>query len=139
MTDDTTIMHATTVAVAGRGLLIKGASGSGKSALALELIARGATLVADDRTRLSLAEGEILAEPPENIAGLIEARQVGLIKVPYEPKVSLRLAIDLDVKETHRLPQNHTLKVLGQTLPCLHKSETRHFPSAVLLYIKGNL
>ena len=47
------ILHATCVAVDGRGLLILGPSGSGKSALALQLIALGAQLVADDRTRVS--------------------------------------------------------------------------------------
>ncbi|MDX5349528.1 MAG: serine kinase, partial [Paracoccaceae bacterium] len=49
MTPGPQIVHATSVAVDGRGLLILGPSGAGKSSLALRLIALGARLVADDR------------------------------------------------------------------------------------------
>ena len=139
MTSESAILHATCVAVDGRGVLITGPSGAGKSALAIELIARGATLVADDRTRVRFANGDLIAEPPDTIQGLIEARQVGLIKVPFAPFAPLRLAIAMGETETQRLPDDHSMQVLGHTLPCLHKSETSHFPSAVLLYIKGNL
>jgi serine kinase of HPr protein (carbohydrate metabolism regulator) len=41
-------IHATTVAIAGRGVMIEGQSGSGKSDLALRLIDRGGRLVSDD-------------------------------------------------------------------------------------------
>ncbi len=139
MTVDRAVLHATTVAVDGRGILITGPSGSGKSALAIELIVRGATLVADDRTCLCVKDGKVIATPPDTIAGLIEARQVGLLHVPSEPSVPLELAIDMSQTETQRLPETHVMEVLGHRFPCLHNSETSHFPSAVLLYIKGNL
>ena len=45
-------IHASCVAIDGRALLIEGASGDGKSDLALRLIDRGATLVSDDYTCL---------------------------------------------------------------------------------------
>ena len=53
-----TILHATCIAWQGRGVLIRGPSGSGKSALALGLMAHGAVLVADDRVKLSLQNGQ---------------------------------------------------------------------------------
>ena len=76
------ILHATTVSVAGRGLLILGPSGAGKSALALELISRGAVLVADDRTQVVVEGDTLTASVPTAIAGLIEARGVGLLRTP---------------------------------------------------------
>ena len=60
-------LHATCVAVEGRGVLITGPSGSGKSSLALALMAHGARLVADDRVTLSLREGTLWATCPETI------------------------------------------------------------------------
>jgi len=60
----TTTIHATTVAVNGRGVMIRGASGSGKSALALQMIAMGAELVSDDRTSLIVHENRLIASPP---------------------------------------------------------------------------
>jgi len=67
------VLHATAVAVGGRGLLILGRSGAGKSSLALQLIALGARLVADDRTRVTLGPAGLVASPPEAIRGRIEA------------------------------------------------------------------
>ena len=43
-------LHASTVALDGRAVLISGPSGSGKSDLALRLLDRGFTLVSDDQT-----------------------------------------------------------------------------------------
>ena len=40
-------------------MLIRGASGTGKSALGLELLALGLRLVADDRTELALEGGRV--------------------------------------------------------------------------------
>ncbi len=68
------ILHATAVAWRGRAVLILGRSGSGKSALALQLMALGCTLVADDGVELAVQEGALVARPPEKIRGMIEAR-----------------------------------------------------------------
>ncbi|PIY73077.1 MAG: serine kinase, partial [Rhodobacterales bacterium CG_4_10_14_0_8_um_filter_70_9] len=80
-------IHASCVAwaVAGkaRGLLILGASGAGKSALALELIALGAALVADDQVALRRVGEAVVAAPPPPLAGLIEARGLGLLRMPH--------------------------------------------------------
>lgn len=86
-------VHATTVAIAGRAVLIEGGSGAGKSDLALRLIDRGALLVADDRTRVRVAGGLAIAECPATIAGLLEVRGIGLLRVPHLAAAPIALAI----------------------------------------------
>ncbi|MBM3488544.1 MAG: hypothetical protein FJX67_18250, partial [Alphaproteobacteria bacterium] len=50
-------LHATCIAVDGIGVLVRGASGAGKSDLALRLIDAGARLVADDQVLVEAAAG----------------------------------------------------------------------------------
>jgi serine kinase of HPr protein (carbohydrate metabolism regulator) len=57
-------VHATCVAIDGRGILIRGRSGAGKSDLALRLIDRGARLVSDDYTILAASGGRLRAAAP---------------------------------------------------------------------------
>ncbi|MFZ9950137.1 MAG: HPr kinase/phosphorylase, partial [Gemmobacter sp.] len=65
MPADPILLHASCVAFAGRGVLILGPSGSGKSGLALGLIALGAGLVADDAVLIAPeGEGVRAARPP---------------------------------------------------------------------------
>jgi len=98
-------VHASAVAVAGRGLLITGAPGSGKTTLALEMIALGAVLVADDRVQVTPgAAGGLILSPPPNIAGLAEVRGFGLARLQTSPSVPLALVADLDRAEPDRLP-----------------------------------
>jgi serine kinase of HPr protein (carbohydrate metabolism regulator) len=103
-----TSVHATAVAVAGSGVLIRGAAGSGKSSLALALIedARGDTkLVADDRVVLRPQGGALLASAPDALRGLIEVRGVGIVQRPFLPSVAIRLVVDLlPMEECERLP-----------------------------------
>ena len=106
-------IHATCVAVDGRGLLILGASGAGKSRLALEMIALGATLVADDRTALARRDGGLLASAPPALAGLIEARGVGLLRLPHASDVPVAAALDLDAAGTERLPPRRSIRLIG--------------------------
>lgn len=128
-------LHSSAVAFKGLGVLILGASGSGKSALALHLMALGADLVADDQTELDLVNGTIWMRAPDRIAGLIEARGVGILKA--KPTVApLYLVVDLDVTETSRLPDKHVKEFLGQTVPCLHKVDSDAWPFAILQYLK---
>jgi serine kinase of HPr protein (carbohydrate metabolism regulator) len=110
-------VHATSVklgsagkafrAPASAGILILGASGAGKSDLALRLIAAGSTLVADDRTELFLRGGGLWARPPARIAGLIEVRGVGVLAIPYTEEVRIALAVSL-VRKVVRLPVRET-------------------------------
>lgn len=76
------VWRGTAVAIEGRALLIEGPPGSGKSTLALGLIDRGAVLIGDDAAELVWHGGDLHAAPPPNIAGLIECRNVGLLRLP---------------------------------------------------------
>ncbi|MEX3316559.1 HPr kinase/phosphorylase [Sulfitobacter sp. PS-8MA] len=139
MTVERDILHASCVTIAGRGLLILGASGAGKSALALQLMALGATLVADDRTTVERAGGQVIASAPARIKGLIEARYMGLLRVTDFGPVPLALVVDLDQTEHQRLPAPHSHLVQGVALPCYHKCDSAHFPAALHLYMTSSM
>ena len=111
-------MHASCVARDGRAVLLCGASGSGKSDLALRLIEAGWQLVADDQTRLRLDGGRVLASAPPAIAGLLEARGLGLIKVPAVAEAPVSLLVELVAAEDiERLPEPARRALLGVNLP----------------------
>lgn len=131
-------VHATTVAIGGKGVLIVGPSGSGKSALALQLLALGAGLVADDQTVLTCVDERLIASAPDAIKGQIEARGVGMIPVVPNAPVPLHIVVDMGKTEDARLPKPHVHSVLDITLPCLYKADTPYFASALLLYVQGN-
>ncbi len=137
----TLVLHATTVAVGGRGIVILGPSGSGKSGLALELMAQGAALVADDRTVVQAAGANpapvLVASCPPALSGLIEARGVGILRSDPHPPCPVALVVDLGQVETARLPEPRTIVLLDVTLPLLHKSDTPHFAAAIRAYILG--
>lgn len=96
-------VHASSVALDGRAVLIGGRSGRGKSDLALRLIDRGARLVSDDYTYVRRVEGRLIAGAPANILGKIEVRGVGVIETEAASDVPVALFIDLD-REPARLP-----------------------------------
>ncbi len=132
-------LHATTIAVEGRAALILGASGTGKSTLALRLIAYGAALVADDRTILDLEGGKLVASVPPTIEGQIEARGVGLLMLPHAGPTPLAFVVDLDRTEPDRLPHRHARSFLGITLPCLWRTDSGDFAAAVLLCLRHGI
>jgi serine kinase of HPr protein (carbohydrate metabolism regulator) len=94
-------IHATAIAIEGQGILISGRSKAGKSTLAEHLIAeaqaRGleALLVGDDRIGLTLGEQGIRLSPHPAIAGLIERRGVGIVKVPFCSEAMAVIGISL--------------------------------------------
>src|SRR6202167_5441528 len=96
-----TSLHATAVIHGESGVLILGPSGSGKSALALTLLARSRTtgvfgaLIGDGRIFVSKAHGRLIARGAANMAGVIERRSAGLITVPHEPGAGVRRAGEL--------------------------------------------
>lgn len=134
---DGLILHASCVTVESRAALILGGSGCGKSGLSLQLMALGAALVSDDRTMVKVLDDLLWASAPKALAGLIEARGVGLLCVRHVEAAQVVCAVDLDVTETDRLPERHTLKVAGVALPLLHKVDSPYFPAAVLQYLKA--
>ena len=131
-----TILHASAVAVEGRAALLTGPSGSGKSALALQLMALGADLIADDRTVVEPAGGQLIASAPETIAGLIEARGLGILNARAAEPAPVAVIVDLGVTETERLPPPRKRTLQGVELPLLHKVESGHFTPALLQYLK---
>lgn len=113
--------------VGARAVLLRGPSGAGKSRLALELIeaaAQGllpfARLVADDRTLLQVAHGQLLARPVPVLAGLIEVRGLGLRRLGYEAVAVIGQVVDLG-EPGERLPSAEAASVTieGVTLPRL--------------------
>ena len=120
-------VHTTCVALrlryGWRGVLLRGPSGSGKSDLALRLIDGGARLVADDQTELLARAGRIIARPPATIAGLIELRGVGIVRLARDQLVSqapVGLLVDLAPgRQIERLPEPARECLLGLVLPQL--------------------
>ena len=108
-------LHATAVIHGESGVLILGPSGSGKSALALALLARASAagafgaLVGDDRVYVREADGRLIATGAANLAGTIERRTAGLIQVRHEPAAVVRLAVELSGRgrEWPRMPDDH--------------------------------
>jgi serine kinase of HPr protein (carbohydrate metabolism regulator) len=117
-----TLLHASAVALDGIGVLIRGASGSGKSDLALALIDGGAKLIADDHVAVERVDGALKvcwpAEAPETLRGRIEVRGVGILPVPHVAGAPLGLVVDLDAAaRAERLPERNTMKLLNVSVP----------------------
>lgn len=108
-------IHATAILLEGKGVIIRGPSGSGKSLLALYLLdvfvsrGRDATLVADDRIDLELADGTIRLHAPAAIAGLIELRGHGIVRRTHQNGKRLDLVVDL-VPALERMPEEHDFR-----------------------------
>ena len=113
------LVHATTVDISGCGVLLMGASGAGKSDLALRLIADGALLVADDQTFVEFVDGCLRASAPGHIAGLIEVRGIGLLPAPAKAATRLRLAVQLVQVAPERMPEPQTWSLPGGAGPNL--------------------
>ena len=133
-----TRLHASCVALAGRGVLIMGPSGAGKSALAVQLMALGADLVSDDQTEIWAEGDRLCARPPASIAGLIEARGIGLLQAPYKARADIVLVVDLGQTETERLPPRRHVTLLGMELPLVMGLSHNHFCASILCYLKGS-
>jgi HPr kinase/phosphorylase len=128
--------HASAVAFNARAVLILGASGSGKSSLALSLMALGADLVADDRVALTCRDGVPWASAPDALPDLIEARGVGLLNATRIEGAWVSLVVDMGSVEPDRHPSRRDVSVLGMTLPLVQKVDGPHFPAAILQYLK---
>ena len=122
-------LHASAVLLGARAVLIRGPSGSGKSKLALALIESAGTdgrlpfarLVADDRTHVEAVHGRLVARAPEELAGLIEVRGLGVRRLPYERAGVVDLVVDLAANDADRMPgpEQCEAEIVGVRLPRL--------------------
>lgn len=99
-----TRLHATCVSRFGRGVLLRGASGAGKSSLALQLIGRGWMLVADDQVELVATDTALLARAPDKLRGWLEIYGLGLCPMPALMQTRIDLIVDLVDAPVERLP-----------------------------------
>ncbi len=114
--------HATCLLVKQTGILLTGASGSGKSDLALRLIKEaGAVLVADDQVLLRVDDKRLIASCPTSIAGLLEVRGIGIVKQPYLPETEIQAVFELvqDPGLVERLPEPQQILINGVSLPLI--------------------
>jgi len=119
-------MHASTVVVGNRGVLIKGRSGAGKSSLALRLIkntcssSRFSGLVSDDQTVLTAVNGQLIARCPNTIAGQIEIRGFGIFKHDFIPSAVVHLVVNtISADKMERMPLQEYCEIDGINLPQL--------------------
>lgn len=117
---ETLLVHATTVAIDGRAVLLRGPSGSGKSDLAVRLIDAGAQLVADDQTELRRDNEALIARAPDTIAGMLELRGVGILRLEARAEAPVVLIVDLVAPDAvERLPDPRQERLLGVAFPLI--------------------
>ena len=103
-------IHATALVFREAGILIRGPSGSGKSSLALALLALAkdrncfAGLVGDDRVILEARSGRLTARCAARVEGLIERRGIGIVRAAGPTVALIRLVVDL-LPQGERMPR----------------------------------
>jgi HPr kinase/phosphorylase len=113
-------LYGTSVSIRGDGVLLRGPSGSGKSDMALRLIDEGARLVADDQTEATREGNGLTLSAPPALAGLIEVRGLGILRVPHVASAPLRLIAELcDDAAIERLPPPRTCDIDGVAVPVI--------------------
>lgn len=111
------VLHASCVELLGTGVVVFGAPGTGKSDLALRLIDGGARLVADDRLAVERHGDYLIGRAPDAIAGLLEVRGLGIMRLDHCASARLGLMVALGSAEpAPRLPERTTYELLGVPL-----------------------
>ena len=118
------LVHATVVArqtpAGWRAVLIRGASGTGKSDLALRLCAAGWRLVGDDYVRLWRSGDGVFAAPAEPLQGRIEIRGLGIRPLVWRAPVRVVLAVEAVAPDAvERLPEPAVTTLAGTDIPLL--------------------
>jgi serine kinase of HPr protein (carbohydrate metabolism regulator) len=145
--NESELAHGTALAVGEMAVLIRGASGSGKSDLALRCMMAAplagsslqAELVADDQVQLTLRNGVVEASPPPTIAGKIEVRGLGILEVPFRPSARLALVVDLVAPaDVPRFPLDRMFaRYLGVEIPLLRLAALEHSAPVKLVLALG--
>jgi len=131
------VIHGSCVAFAGKAALLIGSSGSGKSATVLDLLTRGADLVADDQVVLSKNGSAIFAACVPGFEGKIEARGIGILQVSHSQDARVELIIDLDQTELQRLPPFRKHEILGVELDLIYGRDNWHLSAGVIARLTG--
>jgi HPr kinase/phosphorylase len=113
------LVHASCAARDGNAVLLLGPPGAGKSDLLLRLLDSGWELVADDQVRLTGEGPALLAAPPPALAGMVEARGIGLVSgLPFRAPLPVALALRLLPRTSvPRLPDPSREAFAGRWLP----------------------
>jgi len=122
--------HGVFLDIFGVGVLLTGASGIGKSEIALELIERGHRLISDDMVELIRQSSEVLVgRSPESLKYHMEIRGLGILNIrdlygaaAITDTKRLRLVVEVipweKISEEDRiLGENNTITISGVTIP----------------------
>ncbi len=118
-----------------KGVLILGKSGSGKSSLALSLLANGAQLVCDDRVQLQVKNKILMMTKPSSLPSALEVRGLGLIKVPLITEARVDLIIDMGLTSDSRLG-GHKMELVGVEIPCVKGQNFYGLSEAIIVWSK---
>ncbi len=132
-------MHASCVDVNGSGVLIVGRSGSGKSSLAINLLALGSKLVADDRCELIRKNNGFRISKPASLPKSIEIRGVGLVSVPMVNETSLDWVVNMDEVEKERMPTPRFTEIGGFRVPTVFGKEMDGLASRIYVLVSNAL
>tara|TARA_A100001011_G_scaffold284566_1_gene295014 strand:+ start:584 stop:1054 length:471 start_codon:yes stop_codon:yes gene_type:complete len=134
-------IHGTVVELKNRAVLIMGNTGSGKSSLALRLLALGCNLVADDRVSAFVSEDRVLLRAPKGLPAGIEIRGVGIANVPLVSEASLALVVNLNKPESQRMPYlvDRKIDIKGISVPLFDFQDIKDPASAIYIMLKHGL
>lgn len=126
--------QASCVAIGDRGVLIEGVPGTGKSSLVLALLDRGAELVGDDSLMVTARDGALYAHPHPQTTGLLEVRNLGLIRRPVRAEVAVALVLLLDEESPRFINAAERCTIAGIVLP-----QIRLWPGSPVQHLKAEL
>ena len=132
-------MHASCVDVNGSGVLIVGRSGSGKSSLAINLLALGSKLVADDQCELIRKNNGFRISKPASLPKSIEIRGVGLVSVPMVNETSLDWVVNMDQVEKERMPTSRFTEISGFRVPTVFGKDMDDLASRIHVLVSNAL
>ena len=132
-------MHATCVDINGSGVLILGRSGSGKSSLAINLIALGSKLVADDQCKLVKKTNSFRIFKPASLPNSIEVRGIGLVSVPTVVETRLDWIVNMDEAETERMPDLRFTEIGGYRVPTVFGKNMEDLASRIYVLVSNTL